>query len=191
MFKMYGIIDPKGPVNREFLSSSDLDPNYFNDIARRSNIFSCIQCGTCTASCESGRWAAIKTRVIIRKISMGDLSVLADPDIWLCTTCYACYERCPRDVRPTDAIIELRNYASKIGNMHPNHVAVVSYYRKTGHAVPINDKIKKQREELGLDPLPPTLFKFKDEPDSELPKLAKLFGVVEKGAAYKKATGDC
>ncbi|MHA1745287.1 MAG: CoB--CoM heterodisulfide reductase subunit C [Promethearchaeota archaeon] len=171
---------------KEYLSSSDLDPTYFNDIARRSNIFSCIQCGTCTSSCESGLWAAIKTRVIIRKVALGDLSVLSDPDIWLCSTCYTCYERCPRDVRPTDVIIELRNYASELGNMHPNHIAVVDNFRKTGHAVPINDKIKKQREELGLAPLPPTIYKFKDAEDSELVELAKLFKVVERGKAQKK-----
>ena len=113
---------------------------------------------------------------------MGDLSVLEDPDIWLCTTCYNCLERCPRDVRPTDVIMELRNYASKIGNMHPNHIAVVGYLKATGHAVPINAQIIKQREELGLDPVPPTMYKYKDGEKNELSAYAKnLFNVVEIG----------
>ncbi len=120
----------------------------------------------------------MKTRSIIRKLVLGDLSILEDPDIWLCTTCYQCYERCPRDVRPTDVIMELRNYATQLGNIHPNHRAVVGYLKNFGHAVPINDQIKKQRVELGLEELPPTLFKYKEEPDGDLKKIAeKLFNI--------------
>ena len=176
----------KAEINKKYKSTADFDPSFFEDIARRSNIFACIQCGTCTSSCESGRWTALKTRIIVRKVALGDLSVLEDPDIWLCTTCYTCYERCPRDVRPTDVIIELRNYASQIGNMHPNHIGVVDYLRKTGHAVPINDKIIEQRRKLGLDPIPPTLYKYKDEENSELIPFKNLFTVVEKGKKYKE-----
>lgn len=99
--------------------------------------------------------------------------MLEDPDIWLCTTCYQCYERCPRDVRPTDVIMELRNYATKLGNISPNHRAVVGYLKNTGHAVPINDAVRKQRVELGLEELPPTMYKFKDEKNSDLKKIEK------------------
>jgi len=151
--------------HREFKTDEDFDKQFFKDIERKSNIWQCIQCGTCTASCESGRWTALKTRSILRKVVLGDLSVLKDPDIWLCTTCYQCYERCPRDVRPTDVIMELRNYATKRGNISPNHRAVVGYLMKFGHAVPINEETRKRRVELGLEELPPTLFKYKEEGD--------------------------
>ena len=153
--------------HRQFKTDEDFNKDYFKNIERKSNIWSCIQCGSCTASCESGRWTALKTRMIIRKVVLGDLSVLEDPDIWLCTTCYQCYERCPRDVRPTDVIMELRNYATKLGNISPNHRAVVGYLKNFGHAVPINDEIKKRRVELGLEELPPTAFKYKQEGDDK------------------------
>jgi heterodisulfide reductase subunit C len=153
--------------HKEFKTDEDFDQDFFDHIERKSHIWKCIQCGTCTASCESGRWTALKTRSIVRKVVLGDLSVLDDPDIWLCTTCYQCYERCPRDVRPTDVIIELRNYATKRGNISPNHRAVVGYLKNTGHAVPINDEVRQKRIELGLEELPPTLFKFKQEGDDE------------------------
>ena len=106
---------------------------------------------------------------------------MEDPDIWLCTTCYQCYERCPRDVRPTDVILELRNYATEKGNISPNHRAVVGYLKNTGHAVPINDKIRKQRIELGLEELTPTLYKHKEEGnDKDLKRIAKkLFDLPE------------
>lgn len=151
--------------HREFKTDEDFDEEFFKNIDRKSNIWQCIQCGTCTASCESGRWTALKTRSIVRKVTLGDLSVLKDPDIWLCTTCYQCYERCPRDVRPTDVIMELRNYATKLGNISPNHRAVVGYLKNFGHGVPINDEIRQRRKELGLEELPPTAFRFKQEGD--------------------------
>src|SRR6056297_1670187 len=99
-------IESKLKSKKQYKKEEEFDPEFFKDIERRSNIMSCIQCGTCTASCESGRWTALKTRQIVRKVVLGDLSCLEDPDIWLCTTCYQCYERCPRDVRPTDVIID-------------------------------------------------------------------------------------
>ena len=154
-------------VKKEVKKISEYNPDYFKNIARRSNILSCIGCGTCTSSCESGRWTALKTRIIVRKVALGDMSVLSDPDIWLCTTCYNCYERCPRDVRPTDVIIELRNYASREGFMSASHTAVVGYLRGTGHAVPINQQIIERREALGLDPIPPTLYKYREDEDTK------------------------
>jgi heterodisulfide reductase subunit C len=163
---------PAPETKRQFKTSDDFDDDYLKDIERRSNINACIQCGTCTASCESGRWTAFKIRNIIRKVVLGDLSALDDPDIWQCTTCYQCYERCPRDVRPTDVIIELRNYATARGNMSPAHRAVVANLKETGHGVPINDQARQLRVELGLEELPPTIFKFKDE--GELQRIADL-----------------
>lgn len=59
----------------------------------------CFQCGTCTGSCPSGRRTAYKVRQIIRKLNMGMKEVLADPALWMCTTCYTCQERCPRRVK--------------------------------------------------------------------------------------------
>ena len=166
---------------RQFLTAEDFDKHYFDEIARRANIFSCMQCGTCTASCESGRWTAFKTRSIVRKVVMGDLTALKDPDIWLCTTCYQCYERCPRDVRPTDVIIELRNYAAKLGNISEPHRKTIEFLKKFGHGVPINDAVKKQREELGLAPLPNTIYKDKVDGNDELDRFADaLFNVSKK-----------
>jgi heterodisulfide reductase subunit C len=40
--------------HREYKTDEDFDKNYFKDIERKTNIWQCIQCGSCTASCESG-----------------------------------------------------------------------------------------------------------------------------------------
>ncbi|MHA1615529.1 MAG: CoB--CoM heterodisulfide reductase subunit C [Candidatus Thorarchaeota archaeon] len=130
----------------------------------------CMQCGVCTASCLSGRWTSMRTRDIMRRAALGDSTVLEDPDIWLCTTCYACYDRCPRDLKVTDAIVQLRNLAAARGLINPKHRKTVDILHKTGHAVPINDKIKQIRKELGLEEVPPTAYRYPEELD----KMAKL-----------------
>ena len=125
-------------------------------------IRSCINCGTCTGSCPSGRRTAYRTRSAIRKALTGDESVLQDIDIWLCTTCYYCYERCPRDIPVTDMIIKLRNIAVEEGYILDNHFKLANeIFYETGHGVPANGEGNKKwrdlRESYGLPPLPPTV----------------------------------
>jgi len=125
-------------------------------------IRSCINCGTCTGSCPSGRRTAYRTRSAIRKALTGDESVLQDIDIWLCTTCYYCYERCPRNIPVTDMIIKLRNIAVEEGFILDNHFTLANdIFYETGHGVPANGEGNKKwrdlRESYGLPPLPPTV----------------------------------
>lgn len=129
-------------------------------------IRACINCGTCTGSCPSGRRTAYRTRSAIRKALTGDESVLSDIDIWLCSTCYYCYERCPRDIPVTDMIIKLRNIAVEEGYILDSHFTLASdIFYATGHGVPANDpEAHKQwralRESYGLPALPPTVHSY-------------------------------
>ncbi len=128
-------------------------------------IRSCINCGTCTGSCPSGRRTAYRTRSAIRKALTGDESVLKDIDIWMCSTCYYCYERCPRDIPVTDMIIKLRNIAVEEGYILDSHFGLANdIFYATGHGVPANAENQKQwrdlRESYGLPPLPPTVHSY-------------------------------
>ena len=126
-------------------------------------IRSCFQCGTCTGSCPSGRRTALRTRAVIRKALLGIDQVLDDPDIWLCSTCYTCFERCPRAVPVTDIIIKLRNLATQKGKILAPHKALTHILIDTGHGVPINDKKWNDlRESYDLNPVPPTTHAHPD-----------------------------
>jgi heterodisulfide reductase subunit C len=141
----------------------------------------CMQCGKCTGSCPAGRITGYRTRRLINKVQSGDRSILEDPDIWLCTTCYTCYERCPREVKTTDIIRALRNVAVKEGYMSKSHKLVASYVAKTGHAVPINDATKKLRKKLGLSEIPPTTHKY--------PEALKAIQNIYKKTKFDKLIG--
>jgi heterodisulfide reductase subunit C len=121
-------------------------------------IRACFQCGTCTGSCPSGRRTALRTRAVIRKALLGIDQVLDEPDIWLCSTCYTCFERCPRAVPVTDIIIKLRNLATQKGRILAPHKSLTHILIDTGHGVPINDKKWSDlRESYDLNSLPPTV----------------------------------
>ena len=146
-------------VKKQVVCLEELDKNMIEAVAKAGGdkINLCVQCGTCTASCPSGRKTAFRTRQIMRKALMGlKNEVLQDSDLWLCTTCYTCLERCPRGVDPTDVILILRRMAVKEGHMLDKHKNVASLVLTHGHAVPINDATKKIRTNLDLSEIPPT-----------------------------------
>ena len=123
----------------------------------------CMQCGKCTGGCPSGRLTAIRTRKMILSalLNMRD-EVLSSDELWLCTTCYTCYERCPRNVKVTDITRTIRNIAGREGYLAKSHRMAASYVIKTGHGVPINDAVKESRKKLGLSEIPPTTHAYKD-----------------------------
>ncbi|MHA1821126.1 MAG: CoB--CoM heterodisulfide reductase subunit C [Promethearchaeota archaeon] len=126
-------------------------------------IKACYQCGTCTGSCPSGRLTALRTRAVIRRALLGLEEVLSDPDIWLCSTCYTCYSRCPRNIPVTDIIIELRNIATQHGYIRDSHKNLTHMLIDTGHGVPLPEgesNWSNLRKSYGLPERPPTVHSF-------------------------------
>lgn len=123
----------------------------------------CFQCGTCTGSCPSGRVTAFRTRMLIRRAQLGLRErVLSADDLWYCTTCYTCYERCPRGVDIPGIIMTLRNMAVKAGYMKDEHKITVKNLVKTGHLVSLTDKYRSIRKDVGLEETPCTVLMYED-----------------------------
>ncbi len=71
----------------------------------------CFQCGTCTATCP---WGLVRQEPLnLRKLVHGAQLGLdgRTQDLWLCTTCGACEQQCPRGVRVSEIILPLRQLA--------------------------------------------------------------------------------
>jgi len=136
-------------------------PAFTDEIAANggSSVMMCFQCGTCTASCPSGKNTAYRTRKLIRAAQLGlKEETICSEDLWQCTTCYTCSERCPRDVRIVDVVTALRNIAVANGRLYEGHKKVGMNLIKVGHTVENNDKIKALRKGLGLPENPPTVM---------------------------------
>jgi len=81
----------------------------------------CIQCGTCSASCPTSSAMDYSPREIIAALRAGMLDrVLNSNTVWLCTSCYSCYVRCPAGIPFTDVMYELKRLGTKYGLIPPD-----------------------------------------------------------------------
>ena len=67
----------------------------------------CYQCGTCETVCPWNRVREFKVRKIINQAKLGIVPLESD-DVWLCTTCRNCVEKCPRGVKIIDVMRAMR-----------------------------------------------------------------------------------
>ncbi len=65
------------------------------------NPLKCMKCGKCSASCPSFNEMDIKPHQFVTYVINDDVEALANSrSAWRCLSCFACIERCPRDVQP-------------------------------------------------------------------------------------------
>ena len=65
------------------------------------NPLKCMKCGKCSASCPSFEEMDIKPHQFVSYVQRDDVeALLQSKSIWHCLSCFACIERCPRDVQP-------------------------------------------------------------------------------------------
>jgi len=173
------------------LKPEDIDKEFTQQIkdAGAESLEYCFQCGTCTGSCPSGRRTPYRVRQIVRKSLVGlKEEVISSDELWMCTTCYACQERCPREIKIVDVIKLARNEAAKAGYMGQAHKAVGSFVIKTGHGVPINEATMELRKQVGLGELPPTTHQFPGALE-EIQKITKTTG-FDALIGYNPETGE-
>jgi Fe-S oxidoreductase len=67
----------------------------------------CYQCGTCTTVCP---WNRVRTFLVRRMINQAKFGVVPfeSEDLWLCTTCGQCVQRCPRGVEIIEVMRAMR-----------------------------------------------------------------------------------
>jgi len=65
------------------------------------NPYKCMKCGKCSASCPSFNEMDIKPHQFVSYVLNEDVTTLvSSASLWKCLSCFACIERCPRDVKP-------------------------------------------------------------------------------------------
>jgi heterodisulfide reductase subunit C len=72
------------------------------------NLFGCYQCGTCSSGCPYVEDMDLSPDEVIRYIILDRKEVLKTKTIWLCSSCFTCAERCPRDINITKIMEALR-----------------------------------------------------------------------------------
>ncbi|MEO0156308.1 MAG: 4Fe-4S dicluster domain-containing protein [candidate division WOR-3 bacterium] len=134
---------------------SGIDPKFKYRVAQEpggEKIKLCFACGICTASCPvreiDDRY---NPRKIIRMILLGMKErVLKNDFIWLCSSCYACTERCPQGVRFTDVMNAIKNIAVKEGYVPKAFAQQIELLKKLGRLYEIDEFDNNKRSALGL-----------------------------------------
>lgn len=73
------------------------------------NTRKCMKCGKCSATCPSYEEMDIRPHQFISYVERGEIEpLLNSKSLWKCLSCFACVERCPRDVKPAKVIEAVR-----------------------------------------------------------------------------------
>jgi quinone-modifying oxidoreductase subunit QmoC len=76
----------------------------------------CMQCGVCAGSCPFGAHWEHSPQKLFMMIRAGKRDeVLHSDAMWMCTSCYNCVVRCPRQLPITHIMHGLATYAHRLG----------------------------------------------------------------------------
>ncbi|MBN1953549.1 MAG: (Fe-S)-binding protein [Anaerolineae bacterium] len=126
------------------MSSKPLDAAVFDpQMAERvtpdwEKLLTCMQCGTCTATCPTAYAMDYTPRQLWQMLRLGlEEEVLQSQTFWLCTVCKSCQVRCPRGISLTDTMVALKEYATQKGINVPAGLqmlgeTVTSHYNISG-----------------------------------------------------------
>ena len=65
------------------------------------NPLKCMKCGKCSATCPAFDEMDIKPHQFVSYVANENIEALVNSkSLWKCLSCFACVERCPRDVQP-------------------------------------------------------------------------------------------
>jgi len=81
----------------------------------------CMQCGVCAGSCPLGpHWAHPPQELFMMIRANKREEVLTSDSMWMCTSCYNCIARCPRELPITHIMHGLARYA-KVQGLAPKN----------------------------------------------------------------------
>ena len=153
------------PTVVDVFSMEVATPEFVNELSRLigdQKLNNCYECIKCTSGCTAA-WLQPEYRPhqIINIARLGFRNqLLSSKMIWNCTTCSYCREICPQNVCPVDVVKAVRRIAVKAGQILEEHRKICEFLLETGHIVPINEKYIALRNELGLQPTPPTTHTY-------------------------------
>ena len=109
------------------------------------NPLKCMRCGKCSATCPAYDEMSYHPHQFVYMVERGEIDkLMEDSSVYRCLTCFACVERCPRQVEPAKLIEAVRlacirkqgenhltadDLPGRLGPELPKQ-AVVSAYRK-------------------------------------------------------------
>jgi len=124
-------VEPVGPIEEIIQEIKEAGGDIFR---------LCYQCGKCDVVCPWNHVRNFSIRKIIREATFG-VTEIESEDIWRCTTCGNCPEKCPRGVNQIELGIALRRLASAYEVIHASaRPAKAVRGSLIGEGNPLNEK---------------------------------------------------
>jgi Fe-S oxidoreductase len=104
----------------------------------------CYQCGMCDTVCPWNRVRSFSMRKLIRQATFG-MTEIENEEVWRCTTCGKCPQRCPRGVGIIEVGVASRRLATEFG-VFPNSVKTIRGISAslTSEGNPLNEERSKR-----------------------------------------------
>jgi heterodisulfide reductase subunit D len=119
------------------LATTERDAKFGEEVTPEFDVLrTCIQCGTCSASCPTAYAMDYTPRQLWKLIQLGlKDEVVNSQTFWLCTTCKACTVRCPRGIDLTQTMLMLKEYAVREQLKMPEGIGVLRETVTTKHNI--------------------------------------------------------
>jgi len=105
-----------------------MNKNLQEQIIRSSgvNVLKCMRCGKCSGTCPSYGEMEYHPHQFVYMVERGEIEpLLKSESLYKCLTCFACVERCPRNVEPAKIVEAVRLAAIRQqGNNHLKAVQI-------------------------------------------------------------------
>lgn len=99
------------------------------------NVKKCMRCGKCTATCPSYDDMEYHPHQFVYMVENGEIEALMNSEsIYKCLACFACIERCPRQVEPAKLVEAVRLMA--IRKQGANHLRPEAIPEKLDEEMP-------------------------------------------------------
>jgi len=135
-----------------------LNPDFKFEVAQTidgKTVLKCFQCGICSSSCPISDSLDVKPHQVIQMVHLGARDiVLRSETIWICSTCFACNDRCPQGVEVGNVMFSLKNIAVRELGIPAGLKRLGQILLQNGRTVEIGDYENNERKEVGLPPAP-------------------------------------
>lgn len=97
----------------------------------------CMKCGKCSGSCPAYDEMEYHPHQFVSMVETGRIAELAaSKGIYTCLSCFACVERCPRQVEPARLIEAVRNLVIREQNANHLHAEQIPELSKADPELP-------------------------------------------------------
>jgi len=110
----------------------------------------CMQCGVCSGSCPMGPYWDHPPQELFMMIRAGKREeVLSSSSMWMCTSCYNCIARCPRELPITHIMHGLAHYAKRLG-IAPKEQPTLKFSQKFWDNLMVNGRVNELKLGIAL-----------------------------------------